>query len=125
MAVRTFTVAEARRFLPELQERARELIKLRADTTELAEAVRAGRPSPLGGAAEYKAGEARVHELLEWIVGAGLEPKGLAPLLVDFHAEIGGEPVLLCWLENEPALEWYHKPEHGFGGRRPIPPDWT
>ncbi|HSI91904.1 MAG TPA: DUF2203 domain-containing protein [Jiangellaceae bacterium] len=124
MAFRIFTVAEARQFLPELQDRARELITLRADTTELADAVREGRPSTLGGQAEYKAGEARVHELLEWIVGAGLEPKSIAPLLIDFHAEIDGQLVLLCWLENEPALEWYHKPEYGFSGRRPIPPDW-
>lgn len=125
MAFRIFTVTQARELLPELQEQARELITLRAETTELADDIREHRPSPLGGPAEYKAGEARVHELLEWIVGAGLDPKGIAPLLIDFHAEINGEPVLLCWLENEPALEWYHKPEHGFSGRRRIPPEWT
>lgn len=125
MGFRTYTVAAARALLPELQALAQEFVALRADTTELADAIRENRTSPLGGPAEYKAGEARVHEILEWIVGQGLEPKGLAPLLIDFHAEIDGDHVLLCWLEGEVELTWYHRPENGFGGRRPIPPDWA
>jgi hypothetical protein len=125
MTFRTYTVASARALLPQLQALAYEFVQLRADTTELADAIRENRPSSLGGPAEYKAGEARVHEIIEWIVREGLEPKGLAPLLIDFHAEIDGEPVLLCWLEGEVELAWYHRPEYGFGGRRPIPPDWT
>lgn len=124
MAFRTYTVTAARALLPELQALAHEFVTLRADTTELADAIREGRPSPLGGPAEYKAGEARVHEIIEWIVGQGLELKSLAPLLIDFHADIGDDHVLLCWLEGESELGWYHRPEYGFGGRRPIPPTW-
>jgi hypothetical protein len=125
MAFRTYTVAEARALLPELIELSREFVTLRADTTELAAAIRQGESSPLGGQAEYKAGEARAHEIVEWIVGRGLEPKGLAPLLVDFHASIEGRPVLLCWLEGEQELAWYHRPEFGFSGRRRIPDSWS
>lgn len=124
MAFRTYTVAEARALLPELIELSREFVTLRADTTELAESIRRGEPASLGGQPEYKAWEARAHEIIEWIVGLGLEPKSLAPLLIDFHAEIGGELVLLCWLEGEEELAWYHRPEYGFGGRRPIPTSW-
>jgi hypothetical protein len=125
MAFRTYTVAEARALLPELVELSHEFVALRADTTELADAIRQGEPSPLGGRAEYKAGEARVHEIMEWIVGRGLEPKSMAPLLIDFHAIIEGELVLLCWLEGEAELAWYHRPEYGFGGRRRIPDSWS
>jgi len=124
MASRLFTVATARELLPELQELAREFVHTRADTAELAQAVGHGIRSPLGGAPEYKAGEARLHELLERMVRLGVEVKGMAPLLLDFEAEVEGEPVLLCWLEGEPDLTWYHKPELGFSGRRPIPPHW-
>ncbi|HEX6232457.1 MAG TPA: DUF2203 domain-containing protein [Jiangellaceae bacterium] len=124
MAFRTYTVAQARALLPELIELSREFVTLRADTTELADAIRQREPSLLGGQAEYKAGEARVHEIMEWIVGRGLEPKGMAPLLVDFHAEIDGRPILLCWLEGEEELAWYHRPEFGFSGRRRIPDSW-
>ena len=125
MPFRTYTVAEARALVPELVELSRELVALRADTTELADAIRQGEPSLLGGPAEYKAGEARVHEIMEWIVGRGLEPKGIAPLLVDFHANIEGQLVLLCWLEGEEELAWYHRPEFGFSGRRRIPDTWS
>lgn len=124
MASRVFTVAAAREVLADLQELIREFIRVRADTAELAQTVGHGTPSPLGGAPEYKAGEARLHELLEQMVRQGVEVKGMAPLLLDFHAEVHDEPVLLCWLEGEPELAWYHKPELGFSGRRPIPPNW-
>jgi hypothetical protein len=121
MAVsRTFTLQEARALLPDVQDKAREFIGLRADVTEVAAAINAGVRSSLGGMPEVKGWEARLHELIEWFVDKGLEPKGLAPLLLDFPSEIGGEPALLCWLEGESELAWWHRPDHGFGGRRPI-----
>lgn len=118
---RLFSIDEARKLLPAVQEKAQQFVKYRADLTELAAAVNAGRPSPLGGTPEVKGLEARVHEIIEWFIDQGLEPKGLAPLLLDFPAELNGEDVLLCWLEGESELRWYHKPEHGFAGRRELP----
>ncbi len=44
----------------------------------------------------------------------------MAPLLIDFPALADGQQVLLCWLEGESTLDWYHRPELGFMGRRPI-----
>lgn len=117
---RIFTLDEARLLLPSVQQKASQFVALRADLTELAAAVQDGRQSQLGGTAEVKALEARVHELIEWFVGQGLEPKGLAPLLLDFPAELDGEPVQLCWLEGETDLAWYHPSEHGFAGRRRL-----
>ena len=119
---RTFTLQEARALLPDVQDKAREFVSLRADVTEVAAAMNAGVRSSLGGMPEVKGWEARIHELIEWFVDKGLEPKGLAPLLLDFPSEIGGEPALLCWLEGESELAWWHRPDHGFGGRRPIAP---
>jgi hypothetical protein len=46
----------------------------------------------------------------------------LAPLLVDFPGALDdGTPVLLCWLEGEPALDWYHRLDLGYAGRRRLP----
>lgn len=87
---------------------------------ELRAALAAGEPSALGGLPEAKAYQARLSELLGWLESAGLELKGIAPLLLDFPAEMDGEPVLLCWLEGERELGWYHKLAHGFAGRRPL-----
>jgi hypothetical protein len=44
-----------------------------------------------------------------------------APLLPDFPSMLDGEPVLLCWLEGDPHLRWYHRLDCGFPDRRPIP----
>ncbi len=116
-----FTLDEAQRLLPELLTRAAGLVAVRADLVELQTALARGVPSPLGARPEAKGLEARLSELLSWFPEHGLDVKGVAPLLVDFPARLNGETVLLCWLEGEHELGWYHKPEHGFAGRRVIP----
>lgn len=120
MDERLFTLAEARALMPEVHRHAEALVAVRADLTELTVALRAGVSSPLGGVAEAKALEARLHEELAWFTGQGLQVKGFAPLIVDFPAEYADEPVLLCWLEGEPRLGWYHRADVGFPGRRPL-----
>jgi hypothetical protein len=117
---RSFTVAEARALMPEVLARAGEFIEARASLVELHAALAAGVPSPLGGLPEAKGFQARLSELLGWFPAQGLEVKGSAPLLLDFPSEIGGEPALLCWLESETELGWYHKLAHGFAGRRRL-----
>ena len=116
-----FTVTEARaeivRLLPVLEE----IVTLRGDAAELAAAQTAGAPpSALGGLPELKAAQARLDELLTRVQDSGADLKGLAPLLVDFPSEIDGVPVLLCWLEGDIALEWYHRADLGFAGRRRL-----
>jgi hypothetical protein len=118
---RTFTIDEARALLPELRGRAEQVISVRADLVELAGDLARGIPSPLGGRAEAKALEARLDDLLSWFRSRGIEVKGWAPLLLDFPGEIDGEPALLCWLEGDAELAWYHRPDHGFAGRRRLP----
>src|SRR5262249_39287518 len=57
---RTFTLEEARALLPDVQDKAREFISLRADVTEVAAAMNAGARSSLGGMPEVKGWEARL-----------------------------------------------------------------
>ena len=41
--------------------------------------------------------------------------------LIDFPARsASGETYLLCWLDGEDAIEWWHWPDAGFAGRTPI-----
>lgn len=117
---RIFTVAEARALVPELRRRAGEFVMLRADLAELRAALRSGQPSALGGMPEAKGLEARLSEALAWFSQQDLQLKGWAPLLVDFPAVLGGEQVLLCWLEGDEELGWYHRADLGFAGRRPL-----
>lgn len=116
-----FTVDEARRVLAELRPTLAELVEVRADAAELAAAVDGRRPSPLGGLPELKAAQARLDELMTTIQQTGTELKGFAPLALDFPAELDGVPVLLCWLEGDGDLAWYHRTDLGFAGRRPLP----
>jgi hypothetical protein len=118
---RTFTLEQARLLLPDLLARADDAVKVRADLVELQSALNRGTTSSLGGLPEAKGLEARLSDILGWFSAEGLDLKGIAPLLLDFPAELDGDTVLLCWLEGERELRWYHKPEHGFAGRRPIP----
>lgn len=117
---RSFTLAEARGLLPDVLARTDELIEVRASLIEIQAALAAGERSDLGGLPEAKGYQARLSELVTWFGSEGLELKGIAPLLLDFRSEIDGEPVLLCLLEGERELEWYHKLAHGFAGRRRI-----
>ena len=117
-----FDVEEARAELARLRPVLDEIVTLRADAAELAASLRPGGPlTDLGGLPEWKAAQARLDELLAQVQQTGAELKGLAPLLVDFPAELDGVPVLLCWLEGDAGLEWYHRVDLGFAGRRPLP----
>lgn len=52
----------------------------------------------------------------------GIVVRDLERGLVDFPSRHpGGREVLLCWQFGEPDLAWWHLPEDGFAGRRPLP----
>lgn len=120
--MRTFSVDEARAELARLRPAIDEMIELRADAAELAAAIQlGGPPTSLGGMAELKARQARLDEAVTSITDSGVELKGLAPLLLDFPSEMDGESVLLCWLEGDDELGWYHRQDLGFAGRRRLP----
>jgi hypothetical protein len=40
--------------------------------------------------------------------------------LVDFPAIREGSEVYLCWQRDEERVAWWHGPEAGFAGRRPL-----
>lgn len=116
-----YTVAEARETLAARLPRLDEIVALRADTAELAASVTTGAPTTLGGTPEFKAAQARLDELITELQLGDMQLKGLAPLLLDFPSELNGTPVLLCWLEGDRELAWYHRLDLGFAGRRRLP----
>jgi hypothetical protein len=117
-----FTLDEARAELARLRPVLDEIVDVRADVVELSAALApGGTPTRLGGLPERKAAEARLNELMTEVQETGAELKGVAPLLVDFPADLDGVPVLLCWLEGDAELGWYHRADLGFAGRRRLP----
>lgn len=118
-----FTVGEARAELATLLPALDEIVALRADAAELAAAVALnGPPTNVGGLPELKAAQARLDELMTAVQETGAQLKSLAPLLIDFPADLDGVPVLLCWLEGDRELSWYHRRDLGFAGRRRLRP---
>lgn len=115
-----FTLAQARHLVATLRPRIDELIRLRADLAELRVDLAEHGTSPLGGLAEVKALEARLHAVVDELNEHDIQVKGVAPVLLDFPGERDGRPVLWCWLEGDGDVRWYHRVECGFAGRRPI-----
>jgi hypothetical protein len=118
--VALFTVPEARDELARLRPVLAEIVTIRADAAELAASLHDGATTGLGGLPELKAAQARLDDLMTAVQATGAELKGFAPLLIDFPAELDGVPVLLCWLEGDEGLDWYHRADLGFAGRRPL-----
>jgi hypothetical protein len=111
---------EARDVIARLQPRIDEFVLVRADLAELKADLAEGRPSQHGGLPEAKALEARLYGDLEQFAASGAQVKGFAPLLLDLPGERDGEPVLWCWLEGDETIDWYHRLDAGFAGRRRI-----
>jgi len=117
---RLFTVDEARAVLADAQRSIAAFIDLRAEFAELRWTLEHDPTAAVGGIAELKALEARLDTHLSPFRDRGVQVKGFAPLLLDFPATRDGQPVLLCWLEGEPDLAWWHPTELGLMGRRRL-----
>ena len=113
-----FTVDEARALLPEVVAIADEIVPLRAELAAATRGHQSGQPTL--ALADLKGLEARMSELTDRLSAMGLQIKGFAPLLLDFPMVHEGRQLLLCWLEGERTLDWYHDADLGFPGRRPL-----
>jgi len=67
-------------------------------------------------------GEVDPSNALEELEDRGIVLRDLERGLVDFPSRHpNGRIVLLCWLSGEDDLGWWHLPEEGFAGRKPLP----
>jgi len=63
----------------------------------------------------------QVQEAAEQIREHGVHVKDMEKGLLDFPAIVEGEDALLCWHVGEERIAFWHGPEDGFAGRRPLP----
>jgi hypothetical protein len=114
-----WTVERANAALPRVGAALRRIRQLvdearheREATTELLEGN--GHPAAPRGTEELRA-------TVEELTAEGIVLRDLDAGLVDFPARLGdGREYLLCWVLGEPAVEWWHWPDTGFAGRRPL-----
>jgi hypothetical protein len=50
----------------------------------------------------------------------GVQVKDLEKGLLDFPSVMEGQDVLLCWKLGESEIGYWHSPEDGFAGRKPL-----
>ena len=133
-----WTVDEAKAYLPRL----RLLLGVIRRATNLAVTARAnghvvlpGAPPPAGPPPSDHPGEGAdpepgrsepavafdAKEALAELEDEGIVLRDPDRGLIDFTAVHNGREVLLCWQLGEDDLEWWHFPEDGFAGRRPLP----
>lgn len=123
-----WTLEAARAYLPRLR-RLLGIVRQAADVSVRASANGHGtapaRPPgaaaapPPSGPEEEAVGPS---EALAEIEDRGIVLRDVARGLVDFPSRHGsGRVVLLCWQEGEEDIGWWHLPEDGFAGRRPLP----
>lgn len=109
--MRYWTVEEARAYLPRL----RALLETVRQTNQ----VQAGRVGSRNGRASPVA-EAK--EALEELRAGSIILRDATTGLTDFPA-LGEDGVVyfLCWRLGDEELSWWHLPEEGFPGRKPLP----
>jgi hypothetical protein len=134
MAERSFTPDEANNALSEVRPVAERLVALRSRMREL-ERTQGQLVTAIGGngggyaASDLKAAQSELGGLADAAIACverleelGVLLKDLDAGLLDFPSERGGRPVLLCWHVGEDSVEYWHGPDDGFAGRKPI--DW-
>jgi hypothetical protein len=133
VAERYFTPEEANEALAEVRPLAERLVDHRRALGE-AQARRAEAMMQIAGnggglrtselarlGADVDREAAAVRRCIEEIRAIGAQVKDLERGLVDFPALRAGVEVCLCWQVGEEAIGYWHHPEDGYAGRKPLP----
>ena len=130
---RYFTVTEAEQLLPEVEVALRDALSQKAAyqsaDRELEDGLQRIRvsggsrvnPGPfLALRAKRDAATAKLREALDRVDELGAQVKDLDIGLIDFLTRYHGREVCLCWKLGEHGIRFWHSPEEGFKGRKPI-----
>lgn len=133
MPDRHFTVEEAQRLLDEaIRPLAERMVAIRTEAAPLEARWRTivvaigsnggslDREEATDLRAALERAQAEVEELLDEIVGHGVQVKDVDTGLLDFPAMIDGEEALLCWRVGEGQIAYWHTLDGGFAGRTPL-----
>ncbi len=122
--MRIWTHEEATAALPEVAAQVRRLREL-IEAARTTSGGNGAQPSGNGhGPATSGSGE--VQAILTELTDQGIVVRDPERGLIDFPAEApGGRTYLLCWLDGEDSIDWWHWQEDGFDGRTPLsePPE--
>jgi hypothetical protein len=126
---RLFTINEANALLPELRPLVESILenirRLRSisETVIRAEQLDPESPNLLDRLQQNSDIARLIDEVKVWVAEIhkhGCICKGAEQGLIDFPCVLGNEVVFLCWQIGEPSVNYWHRIEDGFAGRRPF-----
>jgi len=121
--VRYWTHDEATAALPRVRAQVQRIRELLTEARERG-ARTAGNghaPSSNGQQSGGAEGDSELRSLVEELQRDGIVLRDPERGLIDFPAQsASGREYLLCWLDGEAAIEWWHWPDAGFAGRTPL-----
>ena len=131
MAEKLFTIEEAERMIPKLEEIVQHLIITKKSAMEAGQELASIQEEMKSGNSVRAADLVNkrteldflvriLNEGLDTIEQLGAQPKDIDLGLVDFPTVIEGEEVLLCWKYGEKSIDFYHNLIEGFAGRKPL-----
>jgi hypothetical protein len=119
---RRFDLEEANAMLPEIRESLERMRRARRVILKSGERVKEASTGNGGGseANEYREATDLLRREVERFSEEGIILRDVETGLVDFPAEREGRTVYLCWRLGEDRVRFWHDPDTGFAGRRPL-----
>lgn len=135
---RIFTLSEAQTLLPvveallrKAQGAGKSAAELDQEMQELSQQIflQGGMQVNIVAAARRRAERDKaaqeLQDTLAEIDAIGVQVKDLDQGLLDFPSVLDGRSILLCWKLGEKEIGYWHSPEDGFAGRKPLDPRWA
>ena len=122
MPEREYTPEEATGLLPEISESLLRIRQARRVIFEGGKRLRRTAPTNGGGAVsrEYWDAIDTLRGEIQDIVDRGIVLRDPESGLIDFPGRVDGQEAFLCWRLGEDRVEWWHRPDSGFRGRRRL-----
>jgi hypothetical protein len=119
---REYSVEEANSLLPVLAESLGSIREARQVILRGGERIRRSAKTDGGGhqGREYWEALATLRREVESLTAQGIVLRDAETGLLDFPSRREGREVFLCWRLGEDRVEYWHGPESGFSGRRPL-----
>jgi hypothetical protein len=121
---RHYTVEEASELLPRVVELITDIrsARDRLGDREAREALSEAGPTNGGGEPGRTVSEAfvQLRDAVAELQSLEVVLRDLDRGLLDFPSLRDGREVYLCWQDGEDAIRFWHEPEAGFAGRRPL-----
>lgn len=120
--MKRYTLEEANALLDHLAPLLVELREKLEQATAIRETVTQAAASNGGShqREEWSRTLARVDELVDRLAEWEIVLRDVSTGLVDFPTVIDGRDAYLCWRLGEPEIAYWHSPDDGFQGRRPL-----